>query len=722
MATAVAWMACATMTGGARAEAANAADATDASATLEVVHRQSRGLLERGRYRDAIAELERAADQAERHGDSTRHAATLSLLGEAMLLAGRATDARPVLDAAIRTGTTAGRSDIVATALNTFGGLEAREGRAAAAAATFARAATAATEAGLPRLALIARLNRVHALADGGDLVQAGRDLDGLTTSVRALGDSSATVHTLLATARLRRTVDPRALDAAHALLVDADAMAERLGDRRGRSLALGYLAEVYARAGRPADASALNSRALFAAQEARATDLVYRWEDQSARLLAASGDRAGAIDAYGRAIDALSGVRRELLTGRIAAHRSFRDEAGPTYLGLADLLLREASAAPTAEAAEPYLHRARAVVERFKGAEIEDYFEDDCVAALRARTAGIDRLGARTAALYPIVLDDRLELLLSTGAGLRQVTVAVDRATLTTTVRELRRHLEKRTTREYLPAAQRLYDWLVRPLAPQLDAAAVDTLVVVPDGALQTVPFAALHDGSQFLVARYAVATTPGLTLTDPQPLDRGRMRVLLNGLSVAVQGFPALPNVDEELERIEAMLSGRRLQNAAFTAGRLADALDEAPYSIVHVGSHGQFAPEARDTFLLTFDDRLDMDTLARLLGTTSRREEPIELLTLSACQTAAGDDRAALGLAGVALKAGARSALATLWFINDRASAALVTEFYRALANPEVSKAQALRAAQTTLLADPRYRHPGYWSPFLLIGNWL
>ena len=114
--------------------------------------------------------------------------------------------------------------------------------------------------------------------------------------------------------------------------------------------------------------------------------------------------------------------------------------------------------------------------------------------------------------------------------------------------------------------------------------------------------------------------------------------------------------------------------------------------------------------------------MDGLEKFIKLSRFREKPVELLTLSACRTAAGDDRAALGLAGIAIKAGARSALATLWFINDRASSVLVTRFYRELKNPAVSKAQALRFAQLSLIEDRRYRHPGYWSPFLLIGNWL
>jgi CHAT domain-containing protein len=148
----------------------------------------------------------------------------------------------------------------------------------------------------------------------------------------------------------------------------------------------------------------------------------------------------------------------------------------------------------------------------------------------------------------------------------------------------------------------------------------------------------------------------------------------------------------------------------------------LEATPYSIVHIASHGQFSADVDKTFLLTYEDRLSMTKLEQFLGLSKFRTEPVELLTLSACETAAGDDRAALGLAGVAIKAGARSAVATLWTVNDPASALVVSEFYRALRDPAVSKAKALQQAQLSALKDPRYRHPNYWSAFLLIGNWL
>ena len=115
--------------------------------------------------------------------------------------------------------------------------------------------------------------------------------------------------------------------------------------------------------------------------------------------------------------------------------------------------------------------------------------------------------------------------------------------------------------------------------------------------------------------------------------------------------------------------------------------------------------------------------MDDLEKFVGRSRYRfDAPIELLTLSACETAAGDDLAGLGLASVAIKSGARSALATLWSIDDAATSKLVIEFYRQLKNPELTKAKALQQAQLIVMGDIRYRHAGYWAPFLLIGNWL
>jgi CHAT domain-containing protein len=329
----------------------------------------------------------------------------------------------------------------------------------------------------------------------------------------------------------------------------------------------------------------------------------------------------------------------------------------------------------------------------------------------------------AKTAVvIYPILLPDRIELLVSLPNGLKRILVPVGAEALTQEVRQFRRRLEKRTTREYLPHAQKLYDWLIRPLEADLAASHIDTLVFVPDGALRTIPMAALYDGKQFLVAKYAVAITPSLSLTDPRPIKREDMKVLAVGVTEAVQGFPALPNVSAELQELQTLLGSTTLVDREFLAANLEKKLKEEHFSIVHVASHGEFGNDVDNTFLLTYDTKVSLDRLNQMIGVFRFRDDPLELLTLSACDTAAGDDRAALGLAGMAIKAGARSALATLWNINDEAAVDLVVDFYRELKDPSISRSVALQRAQLKLIDNPRYEHPGFWSPFLMINNWL
>jgi CHAT domain-containing protein len=198
--------------------------------------------------------------------------------------------------------------------------------------------------------------------------------------------------------------------------------------------------------------------------------------------------------------------------------------------------------------------------------------------------------------------------------------------------------------------------------------------------------------------------------------------MKAFLGGVSQSVQGFTPLEHVPQELASIQALYGGQVLLDRDFQLARVGDTLAEREFSIVHIASHGEFSDDVEQSFLLTWDGRLTMDRLSDFVARTRLRDRPIELLTLSACETAQGNDRAALGLAGVAIRAGARSALGTLWRVNDAAASQLVAEFYRQLGDASESKAVALQRAQQKLVRDPIYRHPFYWSPFLLISNWL
>jgi CHAT domain-containing protein len=233
----------------------------------------------------------------------------------------------------------------------------------------------------------------------------------------------------------------------------------------------------------------------------------------------------------------------------------------------------------------------------------------------------------------------------------------------------------------------------------------------------------AVLHNGKEYLIEKYGISVTPGLELLEPQPLERARIEVLKAGLSEARQGFAALPYVANEIAQIQAQVPGKVLLNQQFTKTTLQNAIDKVSFPVVHLATHGQFSSKAEDTFILAWDGRINVRELNNLLQTRDLRRTPIELLVLSACETAEGDNRAALGIAGVALRAGARSTLATLWVVDDEGTAALMSRFYQELTNAKVTKAEALRRAQLSILQNPKYRQqPYYWAPYILVGNWL
>jgi CHAT domain-containing protein len=502
-----------------------------------------------------------------------------------------------------------------------------------------------------------------------------------------------------------------------------ASRIAESIGDRRDLTFALGYLGHCYEVDQKYDTALRYTRKAVFAAQQIQLPDALFLWEWQTGRLLRQENDTEGAITAYRHAIQSLQLVRHDLSLGYGVIGSSFRAEVGPVFFESADLLLKQAESVKGQTEREQLLTEARDTVEKLKSVEMEDYFQDACVNLLQAKSRKIEKVDPHTAIIYIIPLADRTELLASFASGLMEFKAPVGAEQLTETVHQFRLHLELRTSREFFDQGQQLYAWLIGPLKETLEKNKIQTLVFVPDGALRTIPMAALHDGEHFLIEQYAVAVTPGLTLTEPKPIERRNIQVLTAGLSESVQNFPALPHVPAELQKLHGIFQGPELLNKDFTIPIIKKDFSEAEYRIVHLATHGQFSKEAGNSFILTYDGKLTLNQLEDLIRPSQFRGNPVELLTLSACQTAAGDDRAALGLAGVAVKAGARSALATLWFINDESTAALIGEFYTALhKDPSLSKAKALQQAQIKILSERRSRHPCYWAPYLIIGNWL
>lgn len=699
-------------------------------------HQQSQALVAAARAAESLGQtkqallfLELASALAQYEPDALWQATVLAHLGHTYLTARQLDAASTHLTQAQELTKQFSSPALTASLLNDLGILHALENRPEEALTAFTETVQIAQQAELPLVALHARLNAARTNLQLNQPENSRIWIDQALEQINTLPPSREKAIGLMNIGLLYRRLlsslpdlrAPLVLRAAGALQ-EAASLAEQLGDARTLSFALGHLGHLYELEQRLDEALSFTRRAIFSAQSVDALESLYRWQWQLGRQLAATGKLDEAIASYRQAAATLQPIRPAVAVAAADSSWSDEDPIRPLFFELADLLLQRASLTEEQPAATQYLSAARDAIEAYKAAELRDYFKDECVDALQARITKFDTLAANTAVIYPILFSTRLELLVSLPSGLIRYSVPVGAEALTKEIRLFRRTVEKRTTREYLPHAQQLYDWLVRPLEPDFAKQQITTLVFVPDSALRTIPMAALHDGSTFLINKFAVALTPGITLTDPRPLNREKVRLLATGLTKSVQGFPSLPYVAEEVETIRSLYSADQLMNQDFLTRRLEQELRDGRYGILHIATHGKFSTSVNDSFLLTFDEKLTMSTLDQLIGLFRFREDPLELLTLSACQTGVGDDRAALGLAGVAIKAGARSALATLWFINDEASATLVSEFYRQLRNPVQSKAQALQQAQLKLLADRVYEHPAYWSPFLLLNNWL
>jgi CHAT domain-containing protein len=687
---------------------------------------QAERLFDLGDRQRAALLLESAIPQIDAAGDAGQQAIAYSLLAQARAKSGDLAVALPLAQRGVERARAAGSAAVLVKALDGLGLVQATLHHDDSAAEAYAEALRHAGTAEVPAEETAGvRSNAADLHIRRGEWDEAAAQLRQASRVLESAPASGQKVRLAVGLAERLQSLlvkDPDTdvegrLALQRSLLDQAEAGALAIGDQRELSEALGVDGEAELRLGHFERSLSQTRAASFAAQAAQSPELLYRWQWQAARLFAGHGDLDSAMRSYRQAIGSLQPIRRDLLLDLRAADTSYRDTIGPLFMEFADLLLKHSAQAGNPDVVRRDLFEAREAVEQFKTVELEDYFKDDCV----TRQSDIEHLPSGSAVLYPIILPDRLELLLSIGNDIERFTVPVSGEALSLEAVIFRKKVVKRTSQQYLPHAQQLYAWLIQPILPDLLAHNIDTLVVVPDGELLGIPFAALHDGHDFLLQRFAVATVPGLHLVEPRSAAGPARQALLSGLSVSVQGYPALPGVEEELLDVGKLYPSQMLDNQKFTVAAVKNVVDGNQFGVVHIASHGTFDREASKSFLLTYDGKMGMDTLSRLIQSSRLGGEPVDLLTLSACDTAAGDDRSALGLAGIALKAGARSVLATLWSVNDEASSSLVTDFYRELRGGGKSKAMALRAAQLQLLADERYRHPGYWAPFLMIGNW-
>jgi len=537
-------------------------------------------------------------------------------------------------------------------------------------------------------------------------------------------------------------------------VLEEAREDARILGNQKAEAYAVGTLGHLRETTGEWDRAETLTQQALNLAPAYENPVTFYQFSWQLGRIRKAKSETAeklgniakadknlySAIAAYKNAFQTLQSLRGDLVAINPEVQFSFRDRVEPVYRQLISLNLQATKSLINqgkTQESQKQLKETRQFLESLQLAELNNFFRDACA---EANPKAIDELAEDAAIIYPIILEDRLEVIVTLpGDRLLLITPkdassnggVVSQEKLTQTLIELRAGEANASLQSpgsgtnFLPLTQQLYDWLIRPVEGDLEESKIETLVFVLDGELRNVPMAVLHDGNEYLIEKYALALAPGLQLLNPQPLSDLELGAVIAGATDAPSfqqnNLGPLPAVEDELNSIAGTIPNQKQENQNFTQANLRNLIAEVPFPVVHLATHGQFSSNIDNTFILDWEGKINVGDLDTLLK-REEGESAIELLVLSACETVAGDNRAALGLAGVAVRAGARSTVATLWTVDDRSTAEVMVEFYKQLAKGDnVSKAEALRRAQLALLKDSNYQHPFFWAPYVLVGNW-
>ena len=700
--------------------------AEDPSGVLGSQINQAQALQSLGYYRRSHQQLEQIAQRLRAMPDSELKVNGLRTLGTALQALGNLDGSRSALFESANIAVEINATNELSATYLSLGKVADDWGDASAAISMFERAKREALN---PADALQADLERLRFYVEAADTAQSVPIAHEIASQLETFPPSRLAVYATvnLSASLTQETTLGRSLpvDQHNQLLAKAVQSARTLSDSEAESHVLNQWGTLYMRTTQWSEALKLTEHSLDLARNIQADDIAAQSAWQLGRILKQQNRTPEAIVAYSEAVNSLQSLRSDLVAIDPDVQFSFRENVEPIYRELVSLLLETDSAgnkSDTIHGTQPSqknLIQAREVIESLQLAELDNFFQEACIDVVSQQ---IDQVDAQATIVYPIILPDRLAVIASSpGQPLAYYATPVAAETVEDTLRDLLSSIHPASDNEHrLALSKQVYDWLVRPAEARQITTETKTMVFVLDGLFRNVPMAALHDGEQYLIEKYGVALSPGLQLMNSRSLDQIEPNAVVGGISEARNGLSALPAVETELSDISELIATETLFNEGFTSDALANTVKNSSASIVHLATHGQFSSRLEDTFLSTWEGKLNVKELSEILHARSQSNE-IELLVLSACDTAAGDDRAVLGLAGLAVKSGARSTVATLWPIKDQAAAKLMQALYENISQSGMSKAEALRQAQLTLLSDPNYSDPFFWSAYTLVGNW-
>jgi CHAT domain-containing protein len=603
-----------------------------------------------------------------------------------------------------------------------------------------------------PTVKIKAQLNKLSLLIVLEEFSKAGELFSQLESTINKLPVSNASVKARINLAQnllLLKQVSPKNApkwEKIAKILALSIKQAEVLEDTRLQSYATGILGSVYLQTQNLDDAQKLTKKSVDLALRIEAKDIAYLWQWQLGYIFKLEDNISQAIEYYSQAVDNLNDLRGDLLVLNSDIQYSFRDKVEPVYRQLVDLLLQSSSQNVSQNVNQKQLNQkqlnqenlkqARDVIEALQLREIENYFQEVCLQAKpEIIDTVVDRIDTTAAVIYPIILQNRLEIILRlpNQNKFNHYTTFIKANELENTLEKLQYSLRQpEQINQVNKISGEIYSWLIQPLEADLQNNKIETLVFVLDGNLRNIPMGVLYDSKapekspKYLIEKYAIALTSGLQMLEPKPLQRKELKILMAGVtekrSINNKEFLPLSNVFLELNTIQSQIpNSKKLLNQTFTDVNLEKQIDSAKYTIVHIATHSNFSSNLEETYILTWDKLLKAEDFDNLLQINKNaKSQAIELLVLSACETANGDKRATLGLSGIAIRAGSRSTVASLWAVEDESTAKLMSQFYQELQQNKLNKAKALQQAQIKLLKNSE--PPLTWAPYVLIGNWL
>ncbi|NEQ49513.1 MAG: CHAT domain-containing protein [Leptolyngbya sp. SIO3F4] len=486
----------------------------------------------------------------------------------------------------------------------------------------------------------------------------------------------------------------------------------------------------------------------------AHAPDIRYRWHYQLGHLLEnqaekQEGTQASALNAYRAAIEDLRKVRENLLLVNSEVQFSFRDKVEPVYRDFIELLLTLAD--DKTDEGQQLISEALQQFDELQLAEINNFLGCNSGQNILLREVKDEKAGI----IYMITTKDKIAIILdlpnsnssnsenvqsvsnyklyfdATIPRLKIIGRENSKISIEQEIEKIRGFLSSSGKRiKIRREAKELYDWLILPIMEDLkNKPNLKTLVFVPDGALRNLPMHVLFDGSKYLIQEYSVVISPRIELFSPKA-SNPEPNFFLGGFGEqqTIKGIPfdKIIDLEKELNNIVDLgfSANKPVIREAFTSEHLRQRFQNSAFSAVHLKAHGIFSSDPEETFLAGYQEPILGRDLGELIksGTINSNQE-IDLLSLSACQSAQGDNRAVLGLTGIAVRAGARSVISSLWDAKDPINTEIMPKFYEAVyGEKKLSRAESFQKILVDLIEKSEVDQPHEWATYILVGNWL